>query len=225
MVRIHALQKTTLQDFPGKIAAIVFLAGCNMRCVYCHNPAAVNGKPNLSEKEFFCFLDSRKGKLQGVVVSGGEPTVHPDLVDFVSKIKSRGFAVKLDTNGARPDMVKELIEKKLLDYIAMDVKAPFSKYPAITGAHGLCCKLKRSIQLIKKSGVDYEFRTTCHPSLSRADLLEIAEQVRGAKRFFLQQYVEEKTLDPQRHLVNYSTAALESFRAQLAGQFQEIEVR
>lgn len=225
MVKIHALQKTTLQDFPGSVACIAFLAGCNFRCVYCHNPAAVKGKSNVSEKEFFDFLESRKKKLQGVVVSGGEPTVHPDLVEFISKIKEMGFLVKLDTNGANPKMLGELYEKKLLDYVAMDVKAPFSKYEAIAAAKGYTSKLKKSIQLIEKSGVDYEFRTTCHPSLSHADFLELASYIKGAKRYFLQAYVDDTTLNPQKHLSVYGSFALDLLALELKPYFGEIGVR
>lgn len=225
MVKIHAIQKTTLQDFPRKVACIVFLAGCNFRCVYCHNPAAVKGQSNVSEEEFFSFLKERKGKLQGVVVSGGEPTIHSDLFDFISKIKQMGFAVKLDTNGARPEMLKRLLKAGFLDYVAMDMKAPYPKYFELVGVKGLAGKLKRSVKLIMKSGVDYEFRTTCHPSLSRKDFFEMAKQIKGAKRFYLQQYVDEITLNPQKHLAVYNNKALNALKEELKGHFQEIGAR
>lgn len=225
MVKIFALQKTTLQDFPERVACIVFLSGCNFRCVYCHNPAAVSGKANVSEEDFFSFLDSRIGRLQGVVVSGGEPTVHPDLVNFIAKIKRKGFLVKLDTNGAKPHILEELFKKKLVDYVAMDVKAPFAKYRTIAAANGFTPQLKRSIKLIMKSGVDYEFRTTCHPSLSHDDFVCITNQIRGAKRYFLQAYVDDVTLNPQKHLGVYNNTALESLKNEFKHQFPEIGVR
>lgn len=225
MVKIHAIQKTTLQDFPGNVACIVFLAGCNFRCIYCHNPAAVKGQSNVSEEEFFSFLKERKGKLQGVVVSGGEPTIHSDLFEFISKIKQMGFSVKLDTNGARPEMVKRLLKAGFLDYVAMDMKAPYKKYPEIVVANGFSAKLKKSVQLIMKSGVDYEFRTTCHPSLKRKDFFEMAKQIKGAKRFYLQQYVDEVTLNPQKHLAVYNNKALNSLKEDLKDYFREIGVR
>lgn len=225
MVPIFALQKTSLQDFPGKISAIVFLAGCNFRCVFCHNPAAVAGKGTVSEADFFSFLDSRKGKLQGVVVSGGEPVIHFDLPEFLSKIKSKGFLVKLDTNGSNPSMLRELFQKNLLDYVAMDVKAPFSKYRSITGAKNMAPKIKQSIRLVMDSGIDYEFRTTCHPSLFKKDFLEIAKQIRGCRRLFLQPYVDTVTLNPQKHLAIYNQKALQSLCDELKPFAKEIGLR
>jgi pyruvate formate lyase activating enzyme len=225
LVRIHAIQKTTLQDFPNKVACIVFLAGCNFRCIYCHNPAAVKGQANLSEEEFFSFLKERKGKLQGVVVSGGEPTIYPDLFDFISRIKQMGFSVKLDTNGARPEIVKRLLKAGFLDYLAMDMKAPYRLYPQIANAKGFAQKLRKSVRLIMNSGVDYEFRTTCHPSLSRKDFLELSKQIKGAKRLYLQQYVDEVTLNPQKHLAVYNNKALSSLKEDLKDYFDEIGVR
>lgn len=225
MVAIHAIQKTTLQDFPEKPACIVFLAGCNFRCVYCHNPAAVKGKANISEEKFFSFLESRKGKLQGVVVSGGEPTIQPGIVRFIAGIKEKGFAVKLDTNGSRPEILKELLQKNLLDYIAMDVKAPFSKYKDIALAKGYAKSIKKSIKLVMGSGIDYEFRTTCHPMLSKKDIQKTAEQVKGAKKYFLQEYVEGKTLNPQRHLWLYNAKTLNELKEKIEKNFQETSVR
>ncbi|MFH0954682.1 MAG: anaerobic ribonucleoside-triphosphate reductase activating protein [Candidatus Micrarchaeota archaeon] len=225
MVAIFSVQKTTLQDFPDKIAAIVFLAGCNFRCVYCHNPAAINGKPNVSEKEFFAFLESRTGKLQGIVVSGGEPTIYPDLPEFISKIKQMGFLAKLDTNGSNPEMLEKLFSRRLLDYVAMDVKAPFAKYPAISAVRGMTAKLKKSIRLVMRSKVDYEFKTTVHPSLSRTDLLAVGKYIKGAKRFFLQHYVDEVTLNPQKHLAVYDDSALQKIALELKPFVGEIHVR
>lgn len=226
MVKINFLQKTTLQDYPNTPAALVFLAGCNLRCVFCHNPAAVkNAKETVSNEEFFSFLESRKNLLEGVVISGGEPTIHKDLPEFIAKIKKMNFKVKLDSNGTNPEMLEELIKKNLLDYIAMDVKAPYDKYAEITQTKGVTNKIKNSIKIIMKSKVDYEFRTTCHPSLTKKDFEKIVAQIKGAKRFFLQKYIEEVTLDSQRHLAIYSKTALLDLKKQLEHNFDEMDVR
>lgn len=225
MVRIHGLQKLTLQDFPSIPACIVFLAGCNMRCVFCHNPAAVQGTENLSQKEFFEFLESRKRKIKGVVVSGGEPTIYSDLPKFISQIKSMGFQVKLDTNGWNTKMVSDLISKKLVDYIAMDVKAPFKKLHKLIQVKGLETGIKKTIKLVMNSGIDYEFRTTCHPSLTRKDFQTISKQIKGAKRYFLQKYIDDRTLDAQKHLAVYDFLALKELTNEFKENVQEISVR
>ena len=162
-MKIGGLIKFTLIDFPGRPAAVIFTQGCNFRCRYCHNPELVYPHlftPPVAEEEIFSFLQRRQGTLEGVVVSGGEPTLHEDLPAFMSRIKSLGYQVKLDTNGSRPDMVQELIDKKLVDYIAMDLKAPLEKYRAITEVDTNTDTLLRSMDLIRQSGLEYEFRTT-----------------------------------------------------------------
>ena len=162
-MKIGGLIKFTLIDFPGRPAAVVFTQGCNFRCRYCHNPELVY--PHLftqpvAEEEIFSFLQRRQGTLEGVVVSGGEPTLHEDLPAFMARIKALGYQVKLDTNGSRPDMVQELIDKKLVDFIVMDLKAPLEKYRAVTEVDTNTDTLLRSMDLIRQSGLEYEFRTT-----------------------------------------------------------------
>jgi len=162
-MKFGGLIKFTLIDFPGRPAAVVFTQGCNFRCRYCHNPELVY--PHLftepaPEEEIRSFLQRRQGTLEGVVVSGGEPTLFDDLPEFMAYLKKLGYAVKLDTNGTRPDMISELIEKKLVDYIAMDLKAPLDKYNLITGVDTNPEILTRSMDLIRQSGLEYEFRTT-----------------------------------------------------------------
>lgn len=197
---LGGLQKLTLIDYPGKIAATVFTAGCNFLCPFCHNPELVDPKliknqPLISEEEFFAFLKSRRGELDGVCITGGEPTLHRDLADFLSKIKKSGFAVKLDTNGSHPEMLERLIAEKLVDYIAMDIKAPLEKYKEITGIVNLE-KIKQSVDLIKNSGIDYEFRTTVVPKFhKKKDIIKIAEWLKGSKKYFLQQFYLTKILD------------------------------
>lgn len=214
---LGGLQKLTLVDYPGKIAATVFTAGCNFLCPFCHNPELVNPKliknqPLISEEEFFAFLKSRRGELDGVCVTGGEPTLHMDLAVFLSKIKKMGFAVKLDTNGSHPEILKKLIAKKLVDYIAMDIKAPPEKYKEITGVANLE-KIKQSVELIKSSGVDYEFRTTVVPKFhKKEDIIKIAEWLKGSKKYFLQQFYLTKILDDcLKNEKSYSKEELDGF--------------
>lgn len=178
-MKIGGLVKFTLIDFPGRPAAIVFTQGCNFRCRYCHNPELVY--PHLftepvAEEEIWSFLQRRQGTLEGVVVSGGEPTLHEDLPVFMARLKQMGYATKLDTNGGRPAMLKELIDKKLVDFIAMDLKAPLEKYALITGVETNPTVLKESMELIRQSGLEYEFRTTYDKEvLSEADIKELEE--------------------------------------------------
>ncbi|MDD3614220.1 MAG: anaerobic ribonucleoside-triphosphate reductase activating protein [Candidatus Pacebacteria bacterium] len=201
-MEIGGLQKTTLIDYPGKIACTVFLIGCNFRCPFCYSaelvlPEKIKDQPRIDEKDFFRFLKERREYLQGVVVCGGEPTIHSDLPDFLAKIKKMGYFVKLDTNGTQPQVLKSLIDKKLVDYIAMDIKAPLDdRYDRATGVHVDITKIKASIELIKQGSIDYEFRTTVVPTLhSLEDILTIARQLAPAKRFYLQNFRPEKTLD------------------------------
>ncbi len=162
-MKLGGLVKFTLIDFPGTPAAIVFTQGCNFRCRYCHNPELVYPHlftPSMPEEEVMAFLKRRQGTLEGVVVSGGEPTLQPDLIRFMTDIKALGYKIKLDTNGTRPDVLQELIEKKLVDFIAMDLKAPLAKYAAITGVEANSTVLRQSMDLLIKSGLGYQFRTT-----------------------------------------------------------------
>lgn len=196
--KLAGLQKTTFIDYPEKIACIVFTQGCNFRCGYCHNPELFENKePVLSVPAFFEFLNKRKGKLDGVVITGGEPTLHgKDLIEFIKEVKSFGFLVKLDTNGTHPDVLQELLNENLLDYIAMDIKAPLAKYKTITQTDIDTKIIKKSIDMIMKSGVDYEFRTTIVKSqLSVEDLRQIGELIQGAKRYYMQKFLATKILD------------------------------
>lgn len=196
-MRIGGIQKTSLLDFPNMISAIVFTKGCNFACGYCHNPELFNSEAEYSTSEFFEFLYSRKGKLDGVVVTGGEPCLQPDLVDFIKQIKQMGFLVKLDTNGSFPDVLQNLLDENLLDYIAMDIKAPLEKYNRITNSLISTEKIKQSISLIMTSGVEYEFRTTVVKSqLNFEDFEKISELISGAKRYYLQKFIPSKTLNP-----------------------------
>lgn len=197
---IGGLHKTSLIDYPGKICAIVFTQGCNFRCPYCHNPELV--EPELFQnpieaEEILFFLKTRIKKLDAVEITGGEPTLQKDLMKFITAIKNMGFLVKLDTNGSNPKIIKKLLNENLIDYIAMDIKAPLKKYTAVTGIKVNINKIKESIYLIKNSEINYEFRTTIvKPLLTKEDLIEISKLIKGADLYVLQKFISSKTLDP-----------------------------
>ena len=199
---LGGLQKLTLIDYPGKLSCTAFLIGCNFRCPWCYSkelvlPEEIKKQPKISERVFFNFLKKRKKFLEGVVLGGGEPTIHKDLPDFIKKIKKMGYQVKLDTNGSNPKMIKHLIDNSLVDYIAMDVKAPKEKYNEAVGIEVDIRKIQESINLLKEEKVDYEFRTTLVPKLlTKEDIVNIAKWLKGAKIYYLQQFRPEKTIDP-----------------------------
>ena len=193
---ISGIQKTSLLDYPDKISAIVFTQGCNFRCGYCHNPGLlqVNSKKDIySVDVFFEFLKNRVGKLDGVVITGGEATLQKDLIPFMQEVKNLGFLIKLDTNGYRPDVVQDVINQGLVDYFAMDIKAPLDKYSFVTNVDIDTDKIVKSIDLIMNSNIPYEFRTTVMKSqLTYEDFEKIAELIKGADRYYLQKF-EAKT--------------------------------
>lgn len=197
---IGGVQKTSLLDYPDKISAIVFTQGCNFRCGYCHNPELLqkNSENDIYNVDvFFEFLEKRKGKLDGVVITGGEPTLQKDLKLFIKKIKEMNYLVKLDTNGTNPHILEELINENLVDYIAMDIKSPLDKYSKITNSEVNTEKIQRSIKLILNSNIDYEFRTTVISSqLTINDFEKIAKLLKGAKKYYLQKFnSKNKILD------------------------------
>ncbi len=203
---IGGLQKTSLLDFPEKIAAIVFTMGCNFRCGYCHNPELINGEAKI--KEVFEFLKTRQGKLDGVVITGGEPCLQKDLPEFIKQVKELGFAVKLDTNGSFPEMLEKVLPN--LDYVAMDIKAPLEKYSQIVNVDVDTSKILKSIEVLKNGGVDYEFRTTVVKSqLSFEDFEKIGQLIQGAPRYYLQRFEASKILD--KSLENEKTYSTEEF--------------
>ena len=193
---ISGIQKTSLLDYPDKISDIVFTQGCNFRCGYCHNPGLlpVNSKKDIySVDVFFEFLKNRVGKLDGVVITGGEATLQKDLIPFMQEVKNLGFLIKLDTNGYRPDVVQDVINQGLVDYFAMDIKAPLDKYSFVTNVDIYTDKIVKSIDLIMKSNIPYEFRTTVMKSqLTYEDFEKIDELIKGADRYYLQKF-EAKT--------------------------------
>lgn len=203
---IAGLQKTTLIDYPGKISCVVFLAVCNFRCPWCYSselvlPVKIAKQPRISEKEFFDFLRQRQGLLEGVVLCGGEPTVNKGLPQFIQKIKNLGFAVKLDTNGSSPKMLKDLVNSRLVDYVAMDIKAsPENQiYKKIMGEGVTLENIKESAEFLKSGKTDFEFRTTVVPGIhEKQDFIEIAKWIGGKNvKYYLQNFVPQKTIDPE----------------------------
>lgn len=197
---IGGLQKLSLSDYPGRISAIVFTRGCGFRCRYCHNPELVDPDlyvSPLAEDSVFSFLRSRLGLLDGVVVSGGEPTFHDDLPAFLARIKAMGFALKLDTNGSNPVMLRVLLEQRLVDFVALDVKAPFPAYRRVAGAEADPEAVRSSIGAVIESGIAHEMRTTfCGSLLSVGDMEEIARAVRGCSVLVVQGFRPSTALDP-----------------------------
>ena len=195
-MKIGGIQKLSTVDYPGYIAASIFTIGCNMRCGYCHNPELVLPEryaDTIPVEDIMQFLQSRRGLLDAVVISGGEPTMHADLPEFIEGIKRMGFRVKLDTNGMNPDMVRELIDNKLIDFVAMDIKGPLEKYVAIAARPIDHRAIMRSINEIRR--IDHEFRTTITTiDIAMDDIEEIGQMVKGAKRFALQRFVPGDTI-------------------------------
>ncbi len=206
-MQIGAIQKFSMIDYQDKICAIIFTEGCNFRCPYCHNPELIEDSGNKirpTKSEIIDFLKTRIGKLDAVSITGGEPTIHSDLPDFIREIKNMGFLIKLDTNGTNPKMIEFLIKDKLINYFAMDIKAPLEKYEIITNLPVDTNKIKKSIELIKDSGIDYEFRTTIVDMiLDVEDILQIKRLLGNVKSYYLQDFVSTKTLD--KSFNNYST--------------------
>ncbi len=192
-MRISGLQKLTLLDYPEKVACTVFTFGCNFRCPFCHNAGLVVGEQpdEIKEDDFFAYLDKRKGVLDGVAITGGEPTLQKDLIPFIKRIKGKGLAVKLDTNGARPEVIKDILDQGIVDYFAMDVKNGPKKYAATAGVDIDLNKIKESIALLIERAPDYEFRTTVVKGFhEKGDFEEIGKMIAGAKKYFLQKFTD-----------------------------------
>lgn len=197
-MKLYGLQKLTLLDFPGHTACTVFTGGCNFRCPFCHNALLVteiDPSATMEEEEFFKFLAKRKGILDGVCITGGEPLLNPDIAPFIRRIKEMGFLVKLDTNGSFPDRLQSLMEEGLLDFVAMDIKNSFEKYSLTIGVEADTAAIEKSIDLLLSGQVDYEFRTTTINELhTEEDIEKIATRIRGAKAYFLQNFVDSGNL-------------------------------
>ena len=231
-MKLNGFQKTSLIEYPGKIVSVVFTAGCNFRCPFCQNPELVlhpDNLPSVSSEEVISHLRSKKKWLDGLSVTGGEPMIHQALPDFISKIKEEGFLVAIETNGTNSQMLKDLIADKLIDYIALDIKAPvvWEEYKKAAGINDedLFREVRESVGVLLElnSDIDYELRTTVVPGLiGEEDILAIARQIKGAKRYILQQFLPRTTLDKQyKSLKPYSKKVLEKMRNR-AGSYVEI---
>lgn len=194
----NGFQKMTLLDFPGRVACTLFAGGCNFRCPFCHNAGLVLGgvTESYSEDEILDYLSKRKGLLDGVCITGGEPLLRPDLKEFIIKVRALGYAVKLDTNGSLPERLYELIEEGLIDYVAMDVKSSMAGYGRAVGIENFdTADIEKSIDLLLEDRVDYEFRTTvAHPLHSAKDIEALCQRIKGAKRYFIQNFVDSGNL-------------------------------
>jgi pyruvate formate lyase activating enzyme len=231
-MKIGGLQKLTLVDYPGKVAATVFLIGCNFRCPFCQNPELAcldntSGLAPISESDFFSFLDSKIGFIDGICITGGEPTINTDLIDFIRKIKAKGFLIKLDSNGSNPEVLSEIINEKLIDFIAMDIKTSLEKYEKAIGVKIDLENIKKSVEIIKNSGIDYEFRTTVVPWLvEKKDIEKIGEWLKGAKKIALQQFQNKKVLDKEFEKIQpYPDETLKEFKKILEKYIERVELR
>lgn len=231
---LSGIQPFTVLDYPGKVSCIVFTPGCNFRCGYCHNPEFVLPekvaalRPNFIEEEaFFNFLDQRKTLLDGVVITGGEPTLMPDLEQFIEKIKKRGYLVKLDSNGNRPAVLKRLLAKNLLDYIAMDVKTSLPRYQSLVGQWASEPLIAESIKLIQNSGLEHEFRTTLVKEVHTPDVInEMAKLLKGSKKLYLQSFRSEVTLNPSFGKYNsFNENETEEIATKLREHIDEVIIR
>jgi len=230
-MKISGLQKTTLLDFPGQVACTVFTGGCNFRCPFCHNAELldINNLPaenDYSEEEVFSLLRKRRGVLTGVAITGGEPTLQPDLKAFIRKIRAEGYLVKLDTNGYLPAVLKDLVQNRLLDYVAMDIKTCRENYAAVAGISSPdMSRIEESIAFLKSGAVPYEFRTTVVKELhTEEDFEKIAAWLSGSENYFLQNFTDNGTVLKSGYSA-YPQAVLESFLPILRKQIKNVHLR
>lgn len=225
---IKWVDKTSLVNYPGKVVSTLFLGGCNFRCGYCHNPELIEGNlQNLSEDEILEYLEKNKKWLDGITVTGGEPLLYYTLVEFLIKVKNKGFLVKIDTNGSNPELLEILIKNKLVDYVAMDIKTSLDKYDEVARVNVDIEKIKKSVELIKKLE-NYEFRITSVPIYHDENVfLEIANWLKGSKKFVIQQFNNRNDMldDEFKNVRMFSMKELENFKNTVKGYFDEVELR
>jgi pyruvate formate lyase activating enzyme len=227
---IGGLQRFSLIDYPDKICAIVFTQGCNFRCPYCHNPELIELKTSRPsaprEDEILSFLDRRKGKLDAVTITGGEPLLQSGLEDFLSKLKALGYLIKLDTNGSFPSRLARIIDAGTVDYIAMDIKMSLEKYETVVGQRIETAKISESINVIMDSVLDHEFRTTAvKPFFEEDDFVKIGRLIEGSRLHILQRFVSAKSLDESPNMCSYSDGEMDRFRVIMEGFVQRCIVR
>jgi pyruvate formate lyase activating enzyme len=229
-MEIGGLQKVSLIDYPETICAVVFTRGCNFRCLYCHNPELVDLNlygQCLPEDELFSFLAKRKGKLDGVSITGGEPTIQPDIIPFIQRVKKMGYSVKIDTNGSKPDVILQITKQRIVDYIAMDIKGPLEKYKVFTQSPLDVDNIVRSIAIIMDSGIPYEFRTTVLKSiLTEKDILKIGKLIKNANLYVLQKFISSKALDQKCiNMATYTEEDLEIIKRKLMKNIHSVIIR
>lgn len=227
-MEICELEKSSFIDYPGKISTVLFVKGCNFRCSYCHNSHIVeNTNAPIDQGDVFKFLNKRKKYIDAVTISGGEPTLYNEIYDLIKKIKDLGFYVKLDTNGTNPNMINKLLDNNLLDYIAMDIKTSFDKYENIINSIVDINHVKESIHIIRNSDLDYEFRTTlCKELIDEKDILDIAEYLKGSKKYILQNFRDRDTiLSGINKFHPYEKEKLIKIREKIEDLFQICEIR
>jgi pyruvate formate lyase activating enzyme len=229
VVEIKGIEKFSSRDFPGHISSTVFLGGCSFRCPYCHNADLVLRPESIQTMPvdlFLSYLDGRKGWLEAVCLTGGEPLLHEDVEDLVRIVRERGLLVKLDTNGSFPVRLEELLSDGLLDWVAMDVKAPLERYREVTRSNVDVERIVRSADLLRGSGVRHTFRTTVVPGLvGKEDVVKIGEWLRGAAHYVVQQFVPQTTIDPAYLAVKpFSRAELEEIVAAAGPYFDDAQL-
>lgn len=226
-MKIGGFQKMTMLDFPGKIACTIFTYGCNLRCPFCHNASLVTEAGEFVDiNEVLSYLEKRKRVLDGVCITGGEPLLQPDIFSLMEKIKKIGLLVKLDTNGAYPDRLREAIERGLVDYVAMDIKNSKEKYALTTGIKDLdITPFEKSVEILKSSGIDYELRTTIVKEYhTLEDIVKIGEWIKGAKRYFLQGFVDSGALIAE-GCSAHEKNTLEAFREAVSAYVPSVQIR
>ncbi len=227
-MKISGMQKLTLLDYPGLTACLIFTQGCNFRCPFCHNSEllGLDSKEEISEEEVMEYLKKRQGLLDGVVISGGEPLLQPDIETFIKKIKDLGYKVKLDTNGLNTNKLKELIDKKLIDYIAMDIKNVFALYDKTAGVKNINIEnIQKSIELIKSSNIDFEFRTTIvkgHHNIE--NIKKICEYIGKNVVYYIQNYKDCDTV-LEKGLKGFSEEELKEFQRNINMVYPNVKVR
>ncbi|NLK91293.1 MAG: anaerobic ribonucleoside-triphosphate reductase activating protein [Clostridiales bacterium] len=225
---ILGIEKSSFIDYPNNICTVIFTGGCNFRCPYCHNSPIVNGiGEKIDKMEVIDFLRNRKKFIDALCISGGEPTIQKGLYDFIRQVKKEGFSIKLDTNGTNPDLLKKLIDEKLIDYIAMDIKAPLNKYSSITQTPVVLGDIQKSINILLENKVDYEFRTTiCKELLNVEDIRIISEEIKGCNTYVLQNFKDGETILAGRNkFTPYSDEELEDVQNEICDLLHRVIVR
>lgn len=228
-MRILGLQKTTLLDYPHKVACTIFLGGCNFQCPFCHNAQIINESPSLYEysmDDLFTFLNKRKHILEGVCITGGEPTLYSDLPNFIQSIQSLGYQVKLDTNGSNPFMLEQLLKNNLLDYVAMDIKNSAAKYSDTTGCNTNIHLIDQSVQILKSCDIPYEFRTTVIKELhTMKDFKQIGQWIEGASQYYLQNFINSPQVLCPNQFTSYTMDELLKVKQYMQGYVSLVGIR